>query len=162
MPEPPTSREPEVGSQADSQVDSQADPQADSWILLARLAAVAGVAALALQIFLLLTLAPVAERCPDWRPGGATATSLWTYVTVVSVPCTLFACLVARAWRRFARRIVGPYAQVPPWFRRGPPRDRQRFFAPATTATACACGIAAAFAATPLLLIASCVEWLTF
>ena len=138
------------------------EPTADSWIQLARLAAIASVLALVLQIILLLTLAPAPDRCPDWRPGGAQSTPVWVFVAVLGVPCTLFGCLTALHWRRIARRVVGPDAEVPPWFRRGPWREGQRFWAPATTITACACGIAAAFSAVPLLLIADCVEWLAF
>jgi len=138
------------------------EPTADSWIQLARLAAIASALSLVLQIILLLTLDPASGHCPDWRPGGANSAPLWTFVAVLGVPCALFACLAALSWRRIARRVIGPDAQVPPWFMRGPWREGQRFWAPATTVTACACGIAAAFSAAPLLLIAGCVEWLSF
>lgn len=138
------------------------EPTADSWIALARLAAFASVLSVILQIILLATLDPSAGRCPDWRPGGAHSTPVWVLVAVLGAPCALFTCLAALHWRRFARRVVDPNARVPPWFRRGPWREGQPFWAPATTVTACACGIAAAFTAVPLLLIAGCMEWVAF
>ena len=98
---------------AEPQVDHE--PTADSWILLARLVAIASVLALALQIILLLTLDPAPGRCPDWRPGGASSSSIWTFVAVLGIPCVLFACLAALYWRQFAHRMIDPDAQVPPW-----------------------------------------------